>query len=246
MKTCRSALVAASVLAQCTSLAAAHAFFQQSGSGSVDYNSSCVRMPPNNSPVTDVSSPNLACNVGGTKAAAGFCEATAGSKFSVEMHSQLNDRSCTNQAIGGNHFGPVLVYMSKVDDASTADGASASWFKVDEFGYDASSKTWGTDKLNANCGRREFTIPAKIPAGDYLVRAEAIALHSAGQKGGAQFYMSCFQVKVKSTGTGQVPAGVKIPGAYSAADPGVLIDIYGSGFKSYTIPGPAVVDQSFF
>lgn len=45
---------------------------------------------------------------------------------------------------------------------------------------------------------------------------------------------------------GQVPAGVKIPGAYSAQDPGIKIDIYGSGFKTYTIPGPDVVDQSFF
>ena len=107
------------------------------------------------------------------------------------MHAQPGDRSCANEAIGGNHFGPVLVYMSKVDDASSADG-SGEWFKVDEFGYDASSKTWGTDLLNENCGKRSFKIPSKIPAGDYLVRAEAIALHTAGQQGGAQFYMSCY------------------------------------------------------
>jgi cellulase len=107
------------------------------------------------------------------------------------MHAQPNDRSCDKEAIGGNHFGPVMVYMSKVDDATSADG-SGSWFKVDEFGYDAASKTWGTDKLNANCGKREFKIPSKIPGGDYLVRAEAIALHTAGQSGGAQFYMSCY------------------------------------------------------
>lgn len=108
------------------------------------------------------------------------------------MHAQPNDRSCSNQAIGGNHFGPVIVYMAKVSDAKTANGASASWFKVDEFGYDAGTKTWGTDTLNSNCGKRTFKIPSKIPAGDYLVRAEAIALHTAGQSGGAQFYMSCY------------------------------------------------------
>jgi cellulase len=108
------------------------------------------------------------------------------------MHAQPGDRSCSNPAIGGNHFGPVMVYMAKVDDAKSASGSSASWFKVDEFGYDAGSKTWGTDKLNSNCGKRSFKIPSKIPAGDYLVRAEAIALHTAGQSGGAQFYMSCY------------------------------------------------------
>lgn len=107
------------------------------------------------------------------------------------MHAQKGDRSCSNEAIGGNHFGPVMVYMSKVDDATSADGSS-EWFKVDEFGYDASSKTWGTDLLNENCGKRTFKLPSKIPAGDYLVRAEAIALHTAGQSGGAQFYMSCY------------------------------------------------------
>ncbi len=107
------------------------------------------------------------------------------------MHAQPNDPDCSKEAIGGNHFGPVMVYMSKVDDATTADG-SGSWFKIDEFGYDSSSKTWGTDLLNKNCGKREFKIPSKIPAGDYLVRAEAIALHTAGQTGGAQFYMSCY------------------------------------------------------
>lgn len=107
------------------------------------------------------------------------------------MHSH-NDRSCTSEAIGGNHFGPVIVYMAKVADATTASPSGLSWFKVDEEGYDASTKVWGTDSLNKNCGKREFTVPSKIPAGDYLVRAEAIALHAAGQVGGAQFYMTCY------------------------------------------------------
>ncbi len=54
------------------------------------------------------------------------------------------------------------------------------------------------------------------------------------------------QVKVSGGDGGQLPAGVKIPGAYSASDPGILIDIWGNSFKEYTIPGPAVIDQSFF
>ncbi|KAK4178139.1 glycosyl hydrolase family 61-domain-containing protein [Triangularia setosa] len=238
-------------------LAAAHSIFQQAGSGSIDFGTSCTRMPPNNSPVTSVNSADLACNVGGSRGVAGLCEVkgtfmfpmpsptASGDSFFVEMHAQPNDRSCANEAIGGNHFGPVIVYMAKVSDAKTADGASASWFKVDEFGYDAGSKTWGTDTLNKNCGKRTFKIPSKIPAGDYLVRAEAIALHTAGSSGGAQFYMSCYQVRVANSGGGQVPAGVKLPGAYSASDPGILINIWGD-FGAYKIPGPAVIDQSYF
>src|SRR4051794_31222418 len=107
------------------------------------------------------------------------------------MHSH-NDRSCSTEAIGGNHFGPVMVYMAKVSDATSASPSGLSWFKVSEEGYNPSSKVWGTDSLNKNCGKREFTVPSKIPAGDYLVRAEAIALHAAGQTGGAQFYMTCY------------------------------------------------------
>lgn len=63
--------------------------------------------------------------------------------MTVEMHAQIGDRSCANQAIGGNHYGPVLVYMSKVNDATT-DPGSGSWFKVDEEGYNPTTKKWGT------------------------------------------------------------------------------------------------------
>lgn len=49
--------------------------------------------------------------------------------MTVEMHQQPGDRSCANEAIGGAHYGPVMVYLSKVADASKADG-SAGWFKI--------------------------------------------------------------------------------------------------------------------
>lgn len=73
------------------------------------------------------------------------------------MHQQPNQRDCANEAIGGNHFGPVNVYMAKVDDATTADGASASFFKVAEDGYTGTDESWGTEILNANCGKKTFT-----------------------------------------------------------------------------------------
>ena len=66
------------------------------------------------------------------------------------------------------------------------------------------------DSLNANCGKRVVTIPASLAPGDYLVRAEAIALHSASSAGGAQFYMTCYQITVTGSGTAN-PTGVKFP-----------------------------------
>jgi hypothetical protein len=71
-----------------------------------------------------------------------------------------------------------------------------------------------------------FTIPAATPSGDYLIRVEHIALHVAQSTGGAQFYLSCGQITVTGGGSGTPGPLVAFPGAYSASDPGILIDIY--------------------
>jgi hypothetical protein len=71
-----------------------------------------------------------------------------------------------------------------------------------------------------------FTIPAATPPGDYLFRVEHIGLHVAQSSGGAQFYLSCGQITVTGSGSGTPGPLVAFPGAYSATDPGILIDIY--------------------
>jgi hypothetical protein len=58
-------------------------------------------------------------------------------------------------------------------------------------GNSADDDWWGTRDLNNCCGRMNVKIPSDIAAGDYLLRAEVIALHVAGSTGGAQLYMSC-------------------------------------------------------
>jgi len=86
--------------------------------------------------------------------------------------------------------------MSKVADASSADGSSG-WFKVYEDGWAPANKGsgdndfWGVKDLNNCCGKIDFKIPSQLAPGDYLLRAEVIALHSAQSANGAQFYMSC-------------------------------------------------------
>ena len=71
---------------------------------------------------------------------------------------------------------------------------------------------------------------------EYSTDDHALALHVASSVGGAQFYMSCFQLNVGGSGSASPPT-VKFPGAYSVSDPGILIDIYTSP-KAYAIPGP--------
>lgn len=82
--------------------------------------------------------------------------------------------------------------MSKVSDSATADG-STPFFKIyqDTWGKNAAGSTgsddyWGTKDLNTHCGKLDVKIPSGLAPGDYLLRAEAIALHSAGGSGGAQ------------------------------------------------------------
>ena len=100
---------------------------------------------------------------------------SAGDEVVVEMHQQPADRSCANEAIGGAHYGPIMIYMAKVDDAASAVGSSANWFKISEMGLPSNNPDyWGTEVLNDNCGHYTFTVPTDIAPGQYLLRAEVI------------------------------------------------------------------------
>lgn len=134
-----------------------------------------------------------------------------------------------------------MVYLSAVSDASTADGSS-SWFKIYENAWSPTNAgvgdndNWGTKDMNECCGRIDVPIPSTLPSGDYLLRAEVIALHALP----AQLYMSCYQLTIDGASGGSVPSGVKFPGAYSGTDPGLTANIHGK-MSSYTAPGPKVV-----
>jgi cellulase len=88
--------------------------------------------------------------------ASGKCAFEAGDTVTIEMH-QHNDRLCTTEGIGGAHWGPVLAYMGKVEDAASADG-SGEFFKVYQNGWakapgstQGDNDFWGTKDLNYNC-----------------------------------------------------------------------------------------------
>jgi hypothetical protein len=86
----------------------------------------------------------------------------------------------------------------------------------------------------------EATIPASLAPGEYLLRAEQIALHMAGQPNGAQFYLSCAQIKVTGSGSAVPGPTVSLPGAYSSNDPGILVDLWQNPPTNYRGPGPAL------
>lgn len=132
-----------------------------------------------------------------------------------------------------------MAYLSAVSDASTADG-SADWFKVYQNSWSPTGGVgddddWGVKDMNACCGRVDVPIPSDLPSGDYLLRAEVVALHTQP----AQLYMSCYQLTIEG-GSGSLPAGVKFPGAYSASDSGLTANIHAE-LSDYIAPGPDVV-----
>ncbi|PWY89172.1 hypothetical protein BO70DRAFT_359479 [Aspergillus heteromorphus CBS 117.55] len=226
-------------LAAASKLASAHTTVQavwingvDQGLGNTD--DGYIRTPPSNSPVKDVTSTDMTCNVNGDEAAAKTLSVKSGDVVTFEWHHENRDAS--DDIIASSHLGPVMVYMAPTTKGS--DGSN--WVKIAEDGYD--DGTWAVTKLINNKGKHNITVP-DVPAGNYLFRPEIIALHEAENKGGAQFYMECVQVKVTSDGSKTMPSGVSIPGAYSATDPGILFNLYGS-FTTYPIPGPTVWDGS--
>ena len=84
------------------------------------------------------------------------------------------------------------------------------------------------------------TIPKCLESGEYLLRGEHLALHAAGEVGGAQFYVGCAQLNLTGGGSYAPPASSKVsfPGAYSPSDPGILFQPYWPVPTSYTNPGP--------
>lgn len=82
-----------------------------------------------------------------------------------------------------------------------------------------------------------MTIPSCIADGEYLIRFEHIALHSASSSGGAQLYISCTQVSVSGGSGSASPSLMAFPGAYTASDPGLLVNIYYPVPTNYKAPG---------
>ncbi|TVY71567.1 putative endo-beta-1,4-glucanase D [Lachnellula suecica] len=216
----------------------AHTIFTNVVAGGTTYPVSyALRDPSYDGPIQDVTTNYVACNGGPNPitASSNIINVKAGDTVqAVWRHTLTSDAT---DVIDPSHKGPVMAYMKKVTDATTDVGYGAGWFKISEAGLNVATQTWAVTDLIANQGLQSITIPSCLANGQYLLRAELIALHAAGSSGGAQLYMECAQINVTG-GTGTAtPSTVSFPGAYSASDPGILINIYQT-LTSYAIPGP--------
>lgn len=140
-----------------------------------------------------------------------------------------------------SHHGPVLDYMARCDgECENANKNALEFFKIAEAGLNDGSPApgnWASDDLIANNKTWTVTIPASIAPGNYVLRHEIIALHSADKPDGAQNYPQCINLEVTGSGT-ENPAGIPATSFYTPNDPGILVSIYYPALENYTIPGP--------
>lgn len=199
-----------------------------------------IRSPANNSPVKDLTSPDIVCNVNGGKAAPEFLKAAAGDTLSFEWYHDNRD----DDIIDGSHQGPIITYIAPYTED---DGTGAIWTKIHESGYEGGE--WAVDKLKANNGKIDFDIPAALKGGKYLIRQEIIAHHESdaaydtNPARGAQFYPSCVQVDITGTGSAVPDEAFDFNTGYKYSDKGIVFNLYGS-YTTYEIPGPAVWSAS--
>jgi hypothetical protein len=221
-----------SLLALATSAAAHYTFPELVINGRGTGQWTHVRKTANfqsNGPVTDVSSSAIRCYEVAPGTTAQTYNVNAGDTVGFTAVSDVG------------HPGPMQFYMAKVPSGKTAanwDGSGNVWFKISEEPaiVTSSSISW------ASAGKKQVsvTLPKSLPSGEYLLRVEHVALHTAGSANGAQFYLSCAQINVQNGGSGSPSPLVSFPGAYKNTDAGILVNIYYPIPTNYKPPGPAV------
>ncbi|KAI0383317.1 lytic polysaccharide monooxygenase [Hypomontagnella monticulosa] len=200
-----------------------------------------------NAPLTNVNSTDFRCNVGASPSETYTVHAGDELGFGISEHF--------------GHPGIQQVYLSRAPEGIAAadyDG-SGGWARIYSLtsaptnssssgsNDDEEVLTWATHNIQSF----RFALPASTPPGEYLLRAEGLALHAAHKWACAQFYVSCAQIKVVASsespsdlverkGKDEFDPQVKIPGVYRGDEPGVLIPVFWSFLTNYTAPGPAL------
>jgi hypothetical protein len=93
-----------------------------------------------------------------------------------------------------------------------------------EYATNTADHNWATQKMFDADNTWNVTIPSCIKPGPYVIRHETMAIQSANEPGGAQFYPQCSQVWI-SGGTDPIePELVALPGDIQPDSPSVLFE----------------------
>ncbi|EOA81141.1 hypothetical protein ACJQWK_07617 [Exserohilum turcicum] len=220
------------------------------------YNGQNGRGGYNNSPVKDLDSIDMRCNVMGDVQAHDTIKVAPGDNLTFDWHHEL--RNDTDEVIASSHHGPSLIYISP--DPPRDNSFVKLWHagKIESNPFPQPGEWSTTSDIAKKFGHMNVRVPAGLKAGKYLIRAEMVGLHEGevsyaqNPRRGAQFYPDCVQIEVTGDGQVELPEGVSFPGAYSYNDPGVVHNIYCSTetrkpaasttpcVTDYVIPGPTV------
>ncbi|KAF8189457.1 glycosyl hydrolase family 61-domain-containing protein [Mycena galopus ATCC 62051] len=174
--------------------------------------------------MTDVTSTDVRCYTSLESGTASTVSVAAGSTVGFTVSGNPSNLY---------HPGVLNVYMAKAPTGPTLQigtgaGPSGSRFPPSQT-VDRPSRSLPRVRLS----EISFTIPPQTPSGQYLIRTEHIAIHSASYYGGAQFYIACAQVTVTGGGTG-------VPAPLLPSPEHTPINIYYPIPTNYTQPGPPV------
>ncbi|KAG8993025.1 hypothetical protein FRB90_000809, partial [Tulasnella sp. 427] len=210
---------------------------QISNSGSIQ---SVIRTINDVSPVLDVTSDNMSCGQGAAKLTAPLsADAKPGSKIDFSWASG-------EVTVPWPHnVGPMMTYIAECGgDCADFNSLDAKWVKIDEAGRKDNQPEGDWIQATTIHVNKSYSmnLPSDLAAGNYLMRHEIIALHNAQSEGLAEFYPSCVQLTVSGASSkAAFPSdGVSFPGAYSATDPGILINVFNPTTEAYQFPGPPV------
>jgi hypothetical protein len=186
-----------------------------------------------NAPLQNVNSTDMRCNSGAGSGVAlntSTYTVTAGDKLGFAIHDTFG------------HPGPQQVYISKAPDTAVEYDGSGDWTKIYSLTYSLNSSEGANNGLLKWATHRartfNFQLPVETPAGEYLLRAEGLALHAAHKPDKAQFYVACAQISVVSSGHGILGPSIRFPGGYQWNSTGVLLPEFWSKITNYTAPGP--------
>lgn len=198
---------------------------------------------PDEGPILDITSPDLACRLGG-QPSGNYGSIAAGGEASFYWTSA--DKTINPDGWSQGHRGPIMTYIAPCgDDCTTVDTASLKWTKIAEEGLVSGTANvngvWATDKLRENGGVVSATIPSSVAPGKYVLRNEIIALHRA-HISEPEFYAQCGNIEVTGSGSDDLSAsGVETGSLYSREDNVFGFDVYNGGSETtWEIPGPAL------
>ncbi|KNB05595.1 hypothetical protein FOXG_07821 [Fusarium oxysporum f. sp. lycopersici 4287] len=122
------------------------------------------------------------------------------------------------------------------------DKTELEFFKIDGLGQleQGTPGRYADSVLQENGDRWNVRIPENIASGNYVLRHEIIALHNALERGGAQNYPQCFNLRITGDGSDS-PSGYLGTELYDVEDPGILVNVYSSSVD-YEVPGPTIVE----